>query len=185
MSATCSGTCMPNSSTQLSRRMRRHCCCSQVCHVFVDQLLRQGPGGVGVGKIVGPQEALDVQLIGHVQRGPVILECHVDVVKKILGGQFAQGRRLVPEAVPVVNVVHAVGVVRRPACIRFHADDLERRETVKHAGVDQHPDDVLATANHIEQGIDFWSAMAAVGRVGEDVKTQGQPRSTAVAQSLS
>ncbi len=108
------------------------------------------------------------------ERGPVVLEGEPDVVEEVLRGESRELRGLVPEAVPVVDVVHPVRVVRRPAGVGLDAHHLQVRVPVEDPREHKQSDDVLAGAHHVEQGVDLRSAVPAVGRVGQDVEAERQ-----------
>src|SRR5262245_45279173 len=52
--------------------------------VLAQHVLRPGPGGVAVREIVRPHQAFRVLQIDRLERGPVVLEGHVDVLAEDL-----------------------------------------------------------------------------------------------------
>src|SRR3954471_4482261 len=51
--------------------------------VLGEQLLAPRPGRVGVREVVGPEQATPVHLVGLLERRPVVLERHVDVLGEV------------------------------------------------------------------------------------------------------
>ena len=172
--AGCSGASRPKSSTQLSRRDAPALVRTELRGVFGQQLLRQRPSRIRVREVVGPHDPLDVEVVLDVERGPVVLEGQPDVLEEVLRRQLLQLLGLVPKAMAFVDVVHPVGVVRRPPGVRLDANDLQVGMTVEDARKDQHAEDVLAATNDVQQRVDLGPAMAAVRAIGEDVEAERQ-----------
>ena len=143
--------------------------------VLGEHLLAPRPRRVGVREVVGPHQVVPVHVVGVLERGPVVLERHVDVLGEVLARQLrellARGQ---PVAVALVRVVHPVHEVRHPAGVGLDAHDRQVRVALEHAAEHEHRHDVLAAA-HDATGTPFiFGPRVLLGPHREDVERERQ-----------
>ena len=127
----------------------------QVSGVLGQHLLGPWPGRVRMGKVIGPQESLDVHEVTDLERHPVILERDVDVFVEVFTGLFGKIAVGHPVAMARVRVIHPVRIVGSPTRVGFRTDDLELRVTLEDSAEYKGPHHVLATSHDGEEAIDL------------------------------
>ena len=112
-------------------------------------------------KVVGPHQTLNIHVIAQLERGPIVLECHVDVFAKVLTRQLRHLVAFEPIAMPLISMVHTIHEVRCPTRVGFDADELQIRMPLEHTAENERTYDILVASNDRLERIDLWPAIVS------------------------
>ena len=92
-----------------------------------------------MGEIVGPHQPVDIHMVAKRKSAPVVLERRVDVFLEIHAWQLLKLIAFHPVTMPLIGMVQAVHIVRRPARIGFDADQFQFRVALENAAENEGP----------------------------------------------
>src|SRR5215831_20181089 len=112
-------------------------CLGDSCEVALDDLPGMRPGRHGVRIVRGPHDVLDPDELAARDTHPIVDERREDLAPEVLAGRELQRGRI-EIAIFVLGLIELLQEERNPADLVLGGDELEIRESLEHAGEDQH-----------------------------------------------